>query len=86
MNDWESGLTEMKAKLVHLRVLRADYQEYRDLYEAIKENQVLELSPNYEIVIRNLVQAGVDARTRYIEKLADVFGPFDEELVALIVP
>lgn len=51
------------------------YLEWRNLYEAIKLNVVLELSPNYEVIVESLVRLGVEARENYERDLMELFGP-----------
>jgi hypothetical protein len=57
-----------------------EYQDLRDAYTAIIHDQMLQLSPNYEILLDRIQQLGIQAREKAADKRLELFEVLDSEI------
>jgi len=76
---------KLDSDLVALKNLYDEYQQLRSLFEALKLNDMLQMSPNYDPVIGRLVQMGIASREAFQQKVLDVFYPIDIEPEGIIL-
>jgi len=69
----------VERKLIIMRNLCDEYHQWRALYESLIHNDMLQLHPNYEIIMARIVQLGTEARERYHNTVLDFFTPDDQE-------
>lgn len=60
-------------EIVRLAYLLDYYQALRGLYEALKFNEVLSLSPNYDLCMAAVVAVGKEAAESYQQAVLDYF-------------
>lgn len=60
-------------ELVQLRRYAQAYQDWRELFEMLIHDAVLEISPNHDIIMREIVRLGVASREQYHNAVLDIF-------------
>ena len=73
MPDNFPALEDNEQELVQLRRYAQAYQDWRQLFEMLIHDAVLEISPNHDIIMACIVQLGVEARDKYHNAVLDIF-------------
>lgn len=69
----------LNSKIAAAIASEAEYLAVRHLYAAILHDQMLELSPNYEIILSKLSQIGLQAREKAADARMELFDVLDDE-------